>query len=52
VIQNLLKFGGGFGTLLLIQIGFTAHLDWIESAKETLDLAARCAQVIGSRHPQ
>src|ERR1039457_2081358 len=48
VIENLLKFRGGFGALVRGQIGLTTHIDRIEGPEVTMYGAARHAQVIGN----
>ena len=52
VIENLLKLSGGFAAFLCRQVGLTSHIDRIERAEETLDLAAWLAQVIRNRDSQ
>jgi hypothetical protein len=46
VIENLLKFMGGFAALMCRQIRFAPHIDRIELSKVSLKVAARSTQLI------
>src|ERR1017187_10316770 len=48
MIENLLEFRGGFGALVCGQIGEATDIDRIEGPEETMDAAARRAQLKGN----